>query len=107
MAVSPGLSAKEHRRAVRWGPRAIASSRPFDELVAAAGFVDIEVLDVTEDFHSTANAWVAQWSRHEDELRPILGELLDERTTHHKEMIAGAEQGLLKRLLITARKPEK
>ena len=104
--MAPGLSKKEHRRAVRWGPRSVASTRPIDELTSAAGFVDVEVLDVTGDFHSTASEWVAQWSRHEDELKPILGELLDERRTHHEEMIAGAEKGLLKRLLITAGRPE-
>jgi hypothetical protein len=102
LVVAAGLSKAEHRRAVRWGPRAIASTRPLDELVSDAGFVDVEVIDVTEDFHSTASAWVVEWTHHEDGLRPILGELLDERRTHHEEMIAGVDQGLLQRLLITA-----
>lgn len=105
MAVAPGLSKERHRRAVRWGPRAVASTRPIDALVAAAGFVDVEVIDVSEEFHSAAIGWVAGWARHEDEVRPLLGELFDERMTHYKEMIAGAEQGLLRRLLLIATAP--
>jgi hypothetical protein len=105
IVVPDGLSKKAHRRAVRLGPRAVASTRPLTELVDAAGFVNVETIDVTDDFSTTARAWVSEWSEHEVEVRAVLGDELDERRSHHKEMIAGIEQGLLSRLLVIASVP--
>ena len=102
IVVPDGLSKKAHRRAVRLGPRAVASTRPLIELVDAAGFVDVEMIDVTDDFSTTARGWVREWSEHEAEVRAVLGDELDDRRSHHEEMISGIEQGLLSRWLVIA-----
>jgi hypothetical protein len=87
---------------VRLGPRAITSTRPVDELTTAAGFVEVDATDVTDAFLVTARAWLSEWSKHEAELRPILGAELDERRSHREDLISGVEEGLLKRVLVTA-----
>jgi hypothetical protein len=98
--VSPGLTKAAHRRAVRLGPRAIASTRPLDALMTAAGFIDVEITDVTEEFLATARGWYTESGRHERQLRNILGDELDERQSHRRAMIGGVEEGLLRRVLV-------
>jgi cyclopropane fatty-acyl-phospholipid synthase-like methyltransferase len=102
IVVASRLSKKAHRRAVSLGPRATASTRPLDELTTAAGFVEVDVVDVTDAFLVTARSWLSEWSRHEAELRPILGDDLDERRSDRQDLIRGVEEGLLKRVLVTA-----
>jgi hypothetical protein len=103
--VTPGLSRKAHRRAARLGPRAVASTRPLDALMNAAGYVDLEVVDVTADFGDTARAWSREFSHHEKELRLALGDELEERQSDSQDLIRGVEEGLLKRVLTTAAAP--
>lgn len=104
--VSPGLSKSDHRIAVRLGPRAIASTRPLDVLMTAAGFTDVEVSDVTESFLDVARAWQSEFLRHERELREIMGDEWEERLSDRADMIRGVEQGLLRRVFLTGRAPK-
>jgi cyclopropane fatty-acyl-phospholipid synthase-like methyltransferase len=103
IVVANGLSKSEHRRAVRMGPRAVSSTRPMDELTEAAGFEDIEIIDVTEDFIETARAWFKAFDARKRELRPLLRTEYDDRQKGRREMIAGAREGLLKRLIVSAK----
>ncbi len=103
---TPGLSKPDHRRAVRLGPRAVNSRREQPDLLEAAGFVQIVVNDVTEDFLQTARRWLSHASELEDELRATIGdELFDEQQTARKEMITAVEEGLLSRALFVGAKP--
>jgi hypothetical protein len=95
------LTESAHRRAVHLGPRAIASTRPLDALMSSAGFVDVEVTDVTQDFLDTARGWNREFGRHERELRDTLGDELDEIQSHCRARIRGAEEGLLRRVLVS------
>jgi hypothetical protein len=99
--VAPGLTKSAHRRAVRLGPRAVASTRPLDVLMNSAGFVDIEVTDVTQEFLDTARGWNREFARHERELRDVLGDELDELQAQCRARIRGAEEGLLHRVLVS------
>jgi hypothetical protein len=99
--VAPGLTKSAHRRAVRLGPRAIASTRPLDALMSSAGFVDVDVTDVTQDFLDTARGWNREFRRHERELRGILGHELDEIQSHCRARIRGVREGLLRRVLVS------
>jgi hypothetical protein len=96
----PGLSKRAHRRAVRLGPRAVASRREQAELLEAAGFAEVVETDVTTDFLETARRWVGYATNFEGELRNTLGgELFDEQQTDRRKMIAAIEEGLLSRAL--------
>ncbi|HVL65178.1 MAG TPA: hypothetical protein VM573_08435 [Actinomycetota bacterium] len=103
---APGLSKKEHRRAVRLGPRAAAVSRPLDELMEAARFREVETVDVTHAFGDVARAWDREFNDHEASLREVLGDELEERRADRRGMIAAIEEGLLRRLLVTGTAPD-
>jgi hypothetical protein len=103
---APGLSKRDHRRAVRLGPRAVGSGREQAELLEAAGFVRVVVTDVTRDYLETARRWFTYASELEGELRSTLGSaLFDEQQTDRKEMITAVEEGLLCRALFVGAKP--
>lgn len=104
IAIAPGLSKRQHRRAARIGPRSVASNRSPRELMEAAGYERLEVVDVTEDFRRTAVAWHEQYTKHADELRSILGSELDELCENRTDLIAGVEEGLLQRALVSGTK---
>jgi hypothetical protein len=104
--VSPRLSRREHRRAVRLGPRAVASNRPQSELVAAAGFREVEEIDFTEEFLETVRQWL-QFSRDiEPVLRASLGDdTFDEQIADRTDMMTAIEEDLLRRSLVVASAP--
>jgi hypothetical protein len=103
----PGLSKRDHQRAVRLGPRAVASRREQPELLEAAGFGKVLATDVTTDFLETARRWVGYASKFERELRSTLGDaLFDEQQGDRMEMIAAIEEGLLSRALLQGTKAE-
>jgi hypothetical protein len=103
---TPGLSRSDHRRAVRLGPRAVGSSRGQAELLEAAGFASIGVIDVTGDFLQTARRWRRHAAELERELRMTIGDaLFDQQQTDRAEMIAGVEEGLLSRALLVGSRP--
>jgi hypothetical protein len=98
--VAPSVSKRDHRRAVRLGPRAVRSSREQAELLQAAGFVQPVVIDVTNDFLETTRRWLTHASELEGGLRNSLGnEVFDEQQAARKQMIAAVEEGLLCRAL--------
>ena len=104
IAVSPGLSKSEHRRAARIGPRGVASNKTPEELLTSSGFTDVETVDVTQDFIQTAKSWHHQYSEHEAALRKLLGNALDELFKNRIDLITGVEEGLLQRTLAYGRK---
>ena len=87
------------------GPRAVTSTRPLEELMRAARFEDVEVTDVTREFKATAQAWWDAFSERESEIRPLLGAEYDDRQKGRREMIAGAGEGLLQRVLVSGTAP--
>jgi hypothetical protein len=91
--VPPGLSRRDHRRAVGLGPRAVGSNRAPFELVAAAGFIVVDQIDVTEEFLETVRRWL-RFSRD-----------FDEQMADRTDMVEAIESGLLKRALLVAVTP--
>ena len=96
---------RDHRRAVRQGPRAVASRREQAQLLEAAGLVEVVETDVTADFLETARRWVSYSSKFEGDLRSTLGDtLFDEQQADRRAMIAATEEGLLSRALFEGTK---
>lgn len=104
--VSPGLDASRRRRAHRAGPAHVAARQPYRDLVARAGFVDLEDTDLTDEYGRTQQDWFDAAERHAGELRRLISDAefeaaqADRRQT--LEAIAG---GLLRRSLFTALRP--
>ena len=103
---TPGLSKSDHRKAVRLGPRAVASKQGQAELLEAAGFTSIDVRDVTKVFLETAHRWLRHAAELEGDLRSTIGDaLFDEQQADRKEMITAVEEGLLSRALFVGSRP--
>jgi len=105
IVIPEGLTKSDHRRAARMGPRAVTTTRPIEALTRAAGFVDVEVTDVTPAFITTVQASFSAFAERDGELRPLLGNEYDERQKGRREMIEAARGGLLQRLLISGTTP--
>jgi hypothetical protein len=104
--VPPGLSRRDHRRAVGLGPRAVASNRAPFELVAAAGFIEVDEIDVTEEFLETVRRWLLFSREFEPGLRAAVGDdAFDEQMADRTDMVEAIESGLLKRALLVAVTP--
>lgn len=104
--VAPGLSPADRRRAHRSGPRAVASRAEQPRLLASAGFVDIDEIDLTDEFASTGRAWLDQWDRNAEELKELEGPTaFAERQRDRRVQQRAIEEGLLRRGLFSATRP--
>ena len=82
----------------------MAAHAPEDELMKRAHFADVELTDLTSDFLITAQSWHAQYSRHEADVKQVLGQARwEERQASRAELLRGVEEGLLRRLLVSGR----
>ncbi len=82
----------------------MAARAPDEVLMQKAHFADIEVSDLTSDFLITARSWHTQFSRHEADLKKVLGEARwEERQSSRAELLHAVEEGLLRRLLVSGR----
>ena len=78
------------------------------KLLASAGFVDIVEVDVTAAYAETVAGWLAGWSSREAAVREVLGDAdYDRRFANRENTLAAINAGVLKRSLLTARRPER
>jgi hypothetical protein len=100
---APDLSPADRRRAYRAGPRAVASRAPQLELLARAGFRDLDEVDLTDAFVETQRAWLDARHRRRDELARLEAPgVFDQRQAEHRTQLAATEAGLLRRSLLFA-----
>jgi hypothetical protein len=66
-----------------------------------AGFVDVEVVDQTEQFRTTQAAWIHEWEEHRDVLVALHGEsdVITRQNERHTQLQA-TDDGLLQRSLV-------
>ena len=103
---APDLNERERRRAHRSGPWAVSSRHAPDELMRRAGFVDVDVIDQTEQFRATAAAWISEWDEHRDALVALHGDAaFDTRQQERRTQLQAVDDGLLRRSLVTGRRP--
>jgi hypothetical protein len=103
---APGLSEGRRRRAHQSGPWAVSSPHAPDELMRRAGFVDIAVIDQTEQFRRTGAAWIREWESHRDELVALYGEAeFETRQQERSVQQQATDDGLLQRSLVVGRRP--
>jgi len=102
-----GLSRSDYQRAIRLGPRAVSTRRrSHRDLLRTAGFVDIRSLDVTDTWRQTAELFVAEQDRLADSLAELVGrQTLRDRQRKLRSSLRAIDDGLLQRLLFTARRP--
>jgi hypothetical protein len=103
---APGLSKGERHRAHESGPWAVSSPHPPGQLMRRAGFVDVAVIDQSEQFRRTGAAWIHEWDSHRDELVALYGQAeFDTRQQERSMQQQATEDGLLQRSLVVGRRP--
>jgi hypothetical protein len=71
-----------------------------------AGYVDVAVVDQTEQFRTTAAAWISEWNSHRDALVALYGETdFDTRQQERQAELQAIDDGLLRRSLAFGRRP--
>ncbi len=102
-----GLTDLDRRRlAEREGNEHVETPSPYEHLMEAAGFVDIDVTDVTAEYIETITAWKEEWEAEADALIGLLGEQEFSRRIHNRILdIANAEDGLLRRFRVFGSRP--
>ncbi len=101
--LAPDLPPASRRRARRAGPRAVASRASQARLLEAAGFGDVDELDITEAFIDTQRAWLDARARHRDELAALEPPgAFDQRQADHRAQLVATEAGLLRRAMLSA-----
>jgi hypothetical protein len=71
-----------------------------------AGFVDVIAVDQTEQFRTTAAAWIREWDEHRDELVSLYGQAeFDTRRQERSVQLQATDDGLLQRSLVVGRRP--
>ena len=99
------LNLDDLQRAIDSGPFEVAIEAPHEDMLTAAGFSEITVVDVTEDFDRTQREWAAMWDQHRARLVELLGQdLVDQRQADRQAMRSAIDQGLLHRTLYVARR---
>ena len=102
ITVADGLDPGAHRRAVRAGPRAVASRHTMGDLLRRAGYGRVRERDVTEDYGRTAEAWLVHTERHRAELRGVDAAAYDDRVSDLRTALSAISDGLLRRSLLVA-----
>jgi hypothetical protein len=101
--IAPALSARNRDRAVEVGPPRVAASASYPDLLTLAGFGEINEVDLTDQYRTTAAAWAHECARSAEQLKEISGiEEYQQSQQDREEALAAIDSGLLKRSLFTA-----
>ncbi len=77
----------------------------YPSLLHTAGFVDVEVVDLTAEYRVTQQAKIDEAERHREELIALVGvEEYEEDRRHRCNTIEGIDTGILVRRLYVARR---
>ena len=98
--VDPGLSDRVRARAIAAGPLHVAASASYPDLLALAGFGEIDEVDLTDQYRVTAAAWLHESARATEQLEEIVGiEEFRRGQQEREEAMAAIESGFLRRSL--------
>ncbi len=100
---TPGLSARDRRRAHRAGPVGVAVRTGYPSLLASARFRVIEAIDVTAEYAETQRLRAELFRREEAGLRAVFNDAeYEERRRNQRLARAAIEDGLLSRFIYSA-----
>jgi hypothetical protein len=103
--VAPTTDRRRKRRAASVGPPAVATSSNYPCLLRSAGLVEIERIDLTEEYQATALAWFIERQRRADSFTSEFGEeALTEQTTIGQQALDAIADGVLRRVMYVARR---
>jgi hypothetical protein len=101
--VAPGLSERDRARAVAAGPLYVSASASYPDLLALAGFSEIDEVDLTDQYQATAAAWLHESACAAEQLEGVFGSEEYLRAQQERaETLVAIEGGLLRRSLFAA-----
>jgi hypothetical protein len=102
ITLASGLSAEERRRAIRDGNEHVGADPGYENLMTQAGFVNIEIVDVTDSYRVAMEAWANAWAADSDALMTLLGHQEYELRKELREVdIAAVRDKLLMRYRVS------
>lgn len=103
VAVADGLSAQDTARAIGAGPEFVDAESAYPLLLAAAGFDNVELVEVTDEYAATLSDSIRARDAESAELEDLLGadEFAESQSSRGQEL-AAVHDGLLRRYLILA-----
>ena len=107
ITTAENLSAAERERlARRDGNEHVESRVPYDVLMEEAGFIDIELTDVTSQYNKTLIEWKREWEADAVAFIELVGEQEFVRRIRNRNLdIAHTADGLLQRFQVYGVKP--
>jgi hypothetical protein len=101
---APDLSAVDHRRALRLGPPVVTlDGRTVPDLTTRAGFVDVVVTDLSDEFRDALASKRRAAAEVDGELRQRFGDdVVDHLDRDRVDTIAAVEDGVLRRSRVVA-----
>ncbi|MFV1961475.1 MAG: hypothetical protein ACC658_06545 [Acidimicrobiia bacterium] len=109
IAGAEDLTDKDRERlAVRDGNEHVESQVPYDMLMEKAGFVDVDLTDVTAQYAETLMGWKREWEADADAFIDLVGKKEFIRRTRNRDLdIAAVSDGLLRRYRVYGVKPRR
>ena len=107
ITTAEGLTdAERERLAQRDGNEHVESRVPYDVLMDEAGFIDIELTDVTSQYNKTLIEWKREWEADAVAFIELVGEQEFVRRIRNRNLdIAHTADGLLQRFQVYGVKP--
>ena len=101
------LTDKDRERlAQRDGNEHVESRVPYDVLMEKAGFVDVDLTDVTSQYAKTLKGWKIEWEADAGAFIGLVGEKDFARRIRNRDLdIANTADGLLRRYRVYGVKP--
>jgi len=104
IALADGLSEEETIAAVDAGPDHVVAEPGYQALMGDAGFENIEMVDVTDEYLATLEDWIREWEAESDAIERLIGiDEFNQRQKRRRRALQAGRQGLLVRYLISAR----
>jgi hypothetical protein len=101
--IAPGLTTQERALATAAGPPYASAAAPYPDLLARAGFDEIEEVDSTDQYRVTAEKWLEESARASDDLAAVFGiEEFEQSQREREETLTAIDDGLLRRSLFVA-----
>ncbi len=98
-----GLSEGDRARAIAAGPPHVSASASYPDLLAVAGFGEIDEVDLTDQYRVAAAAWLHESAGAASQLEELFGiEEFQRKQQERQETVAAIEGGLLSRSLFAA-----
>jgi ubiquinone/menaquinone biosynthesis C-methylase UbiE len=99
----PSLDAADRKRARRYGPHLVNSSRDYASLLEHAGFHDVRATDITSEYLRISRGWKRARDKYQSELRAALGDVrVREMESDSRLNLEGVQKGLLRRSIFVA-----